>query len=96
MDAEGGVLAPGEEGELEALRGPNVTSGYWRDAEGTAQVLREGWLRTGDLAVLADDALFVTGRLKDVVIVDGRNVHAADVEGNWWRRSAGSAAAERS
>jgi acyl-CoA synthetase (AMP-forming)/AMP-acid ligase II len=67
------------------LRGPSVARGYWPyDGEGVfdAYDARGGgpWLRTGDLGFLDDGQLFVTGRAKDVLIVNGRNVDAHDVE----------------
>jgi fatty-acyl-CoA synthase len=68
-----------EVGELE-LRGPSVTPGYFRNPEATAATFRDGWLRTGDLAYLVDGQLVVCGRLKDVIIVGGRNVFPEDIE----------------
>ena len=62
--------------------------GYFGRAEATAEVLQDGWLKTGDLGYLADGELFVTGRVKDIIIQGGRNLYpqelehvAADVEG---------------
>ena len=66
-------------GELE-LRSPSVTPGYYRNPEATAAAFDDGWLRTGDLAYLADGELVVCGRQKDVIIVGGRNVFPEDVE----------------
>jgi fatty-acyl-CoA synthase len=69
-----------EVGELE-IRGTSVTSGYYKHPEATAAAFRvDGWLRTGDLAYLVDDELVVCGRIKDVIIVGGRNVFPEDVE----------------
>ena len=68
-----------EVGELE-LRGPSVTPGYYRNPEATAAALVDGWLRTGDLAYVVDGRLVVCGRLKDMIIVGGRNVFPEDVE----------------
>ncbi len=68
-----------EVGELE-LRGPSVTPGYYRNPEATAATFHDGWLRTGDLAYVVDGRLVVCGRLKDVIIVGGRNVFPEDVE----------------
>ena len=69
-------------------RGPSVMQGYFGRAEATAEVLQDGWLKTGDLGYLADGELFVTGRVKDIIIQGGRNLYpqelehvAADVEG---------------
>jgi fatty-acyl-CoA synthase len=75
----GGVLAGREVGELE-LRSPSVTPGYYGNSAATAAAFRDGWLRTGDLAYLVDGQLVVCGRLKDVIIVGGRNVFPEDVE----------------
>ncbi len=71
----------GAEGEL-LLRGPNVMRGYWNDPAGTAAVLRDGWLATGDL-VRRDGAgnLWVTGRARDLIkLPSGMNVWPEDVE----------------
>lgn len=62
------------------VRGPQVARGYHRAPEATAEAFGEGWLRTGDLGFLRGGRLCVTGRSKDVVFVDGRTFHAADLE----------------
>ena len=62
------------------IKAPYLMSGYLDDPAATAAVLDDGWLRTGDLGYLVGDDLFVTGRLKDVVVVRGQNFHAEDVE----------------
>jgi fatty-acyl-CoA synthase len=77
--ATGDVRGDREVGELE-LRSPSVTPGYYRNAEATAATFDDDWLRTGDLAYLADGELVVCGRQKDVIIVGGRNVFPEDVE----------------
>ncbi|MFE0422692.1 class I adenylate-forming enzyme family protein [Streptomyces sp. NPDC058953] len=71
-----------EHGEL-WLRGQSLVRGYWRDAEATAAALTpDGWLRTGDLAVLGDDGrIAIVDRIKDIVIRGGENVYCAEVEG---------------
>jgi fatty-acyl-CoA synthase len=68
-----------EAGELE-IRGNSVTTGYYKHPQATANAFRDGWLRTGDLAYLVDGELVVCGRLKDVIIVGGRNVFPEDIE----------------
>lgn len=76
-----------EAGEL-WVRGPSVAQGYWGHAEATQQTFghtladtQEGpFLRTGDLGFLLHDELFITGRVKDLVIVRGRNHHPEDIE----------------
>ena len=60
--------------------GNSVTPGYYNRPEVTAAAFHDGWLRTGDLGYLADGELVVCGRLKDVIIVGGRNVFPEDVE----------------
>ena len=66
-------------GEL-LIRGTSVTPGYYRRPEATADLFRDGWLCTGDLAYLLDGELVVCGRIKDVIIVGGRNVFPEDIE----------------
>ena len=79
-DAHGNEVARGEVGEVTA-RGPNVMIGYWNDPELTAQVLREGWFRTGDLGRLdADGYLTLVDRAKDMIISGGENVYSIEVE----------------
>ncbi len=77
--ADGGVAATGEEGELQA-RAPQVMMGYV-DASLDAAAFMDGWFRTGDLGVIDDDGFVrVTGRLKDIIIRNGENVAAKEVE----------------
>jgi acyl-CoA synthetase (AMP-forming)/AMP-acid ligase II len=80
------VCDEGRVGEI-WVSGPNVAQGYWRQPEITAHTFHnhldggEGpYLRTGDLGFLRGDELFVTGRLKDVIIVRGRNHYPEDIE----------------
>jgi fatty-acyl-CoA synthase len=75
----GVVMAEREVGELE-IRGTSVTPGYYKHPEATAAAFHDGWLRTGDLAYLVDGELVICGRIKDVIIVGGRNVFPEDVE----------------
>lgn len=60
--------------------GPSVMSEYFENADATAHALRDGWLDTGDLGYMADGALFVCGRTKDVIIRQGRKYHPPDLE----------------
>ncbi|GAB2620157.1 fatty-acid--CoA ligase FadD8 [Streptomyces capparidis] len=77
---DGRALPTGAEGAVE-VSGPTVMAGYWRRPDLTAEVLRDGWLRTGDLGRLDEDGyLHLTGREKDLVIVDGVNCHPQAVE----------------
>jgi fatty-acyl-CoA synthase len=76
----GGTCPPRGLGEIE-VRGPSVVPGYFRQPEATAATFREdGWLRTGDLGYLVDGELVVCGRLKDMIVVGGRNVFPQDLE----------------
>jgi fatty-acyl-CoA synthase len=68
-----------EAGELE-VRGSSVMPGYFRNEGATADVFHDEWLRTGDLGYLVDGELVICGRLKDVIIVGGRNVFPEDIE----------------
>jgi acyl-CoA synthetase (AMP-forming)/AMP-acid ligase II len=70
------------------LRGPSVSPGYWKRPDETAaafgaRIADEGdepWLRTGDLAFLLDDEIVFCGRLKDLIVLNGRNLHPQDIE----------------
>ena len=66
-------------GEL-LLRGTSVTPGYYNRPDATAAMFHDGWLCTGDLAYLLDGELVICGRIKDVIIVGGRNVFPEDIE----------------
>jgi acyl-CoA synthetase (AMP-forming)/AMP-acid ligase II len=79
IDEAGRELPEREVGEI-TLAGPSVMLGYYREAGLTAETIRDGWLRTGDLGYKADGHLFVCGRLKDVIIVNGRKYHPQDLE----------------
>ncbi|MBV8981462.1 MAG: AMP-binding protein, partial [Acidimicrobiia bacterium] len=70
--ATGDVLSERFAGELE-IRGTSVTPGYYNHPVATAAAFRDGWLRTGDLAYLVDGELVLCGRIKDMIIVGGRN-----------------------
>jgi fatty-acyl-CoA synthase len=77
--ATGRVMRDREVGELE-VSGASVTPGYYKRPDATAATNHDGWLRTGDLAYTVDGELVVCGRIKDVIILGGRNVHPQDVE----------------
>ncbi len=81
IDANGNTLANGEAGEL-CVRGPQVMKGYWQRPEATADIIdRDGWLKTGDVAVIEDDGYMrIVDRIKDMIIVSGFNVYPNEVE----------------
>jgi fatty-acyl-CoA synthase len=77
---DGTLAGTGEEGEI-VIGGPTVMAGYHRDKRATTAAIRQGWLHTGDLGRQdADDWLFITGRVKDVIITGGENVSPVEVE----------------
>jgi fatty-acyl-CoA synthase len=75
----GDVRGEREVGELE-IRGASVTTGYYRRPDATEAAFHDGWLRSGDLGYLVDGELVICGRIKDLIIVGGRNVYPEDVE----------------
>ena len=79
-DEDGGVLPPGEEGEI-CIRGPKVTKGYWNDPEKTAKSFFGDWFRSGDVGFLDEDGfLTITDRKKDMIISGGENIASSEVE----------------
>ena len=76
---DGSEAGAGEVGEI-TLAGPSVMLGYYNNPDLTSRVLRDGWLHTGDLGYLSDGELFVCGRLKDLIVINGRKYHPQDLE----------------
>ena len=80
VDAEGRDLPVGETGEIIG-RSPGTVTGYYNNPEKTAETFRDGWLHTGDLGRLdAEGYLYINGRLKDMIVTGGQNVHAGEIE----------------
>lgn len=83
VDAEGGsldALPAGERGEV-CLRGPQVMTGYHNRPDATAEVLTDGWLRTGDIGILDEDGyLSIVDRKKDMLLYKGYNVYPRELE----------------
>jgi fatty-acyl-CoA synthase/feruloyl-CoA synthase len=80
IDVRGNDTPPGQVGEL-VFRGEAITKGYWNQPQATDEVIRNGWLHTGDLMqVYEDGAMRLVDRLRDVIITGGRNVYSAEVE----------------
>lgn len=80
VDDDGRDLPVGEIGEI-VVRGHNVMKGYWNRPEATAEVLKDGWLRTGDLARVDEDGyFFIVDRKKEMIIRGGYNVYPREIE----------------
>ncbi|MGR3894963.1 long-chain-fatty-acid--CoA ligase FadD2 [Pseudomonas sp. 1176_21] len=81
IDDDGNELALGERGEL-CIKGPQVMKGYWQRPDATAEVLdAQGWLKTGDIAVIDPDGFTrIVDRKKDMIIVSGFNVYPNEIE----------------
>lgn len=80
VDADGKPVAPGIVGEI-SVRGTKVSSGYWRDPEGTAAVWRDGWFHSGDMGSLDEDGcLWFADRKSDMIRSGGENIASAEVE----------------
>jgi malonyl-CoA/methylmalonyl-CoA synthetase len=80
LDEDGNPVPDGETGELH-LRGSNVFSGYWRRPDDTAAAFRDGWFRTGDLAMREPDGYYtLQGRRSDLIISGGFNIYPREIE----------------
>ena len=80
IDDEWNTVPPGEIGEI-AIRGHNVMKGYWNKPEATAEAIRDGWFRTGDMARVDEDGYyFIVDRKKDLIIRGGYNVYPREIE----------------
>ncbi len=79
VDAAGHELPERKEGRLQ-FRGPSSTSGYFRNAEKTRQLFDGDWLDSGDQAYIAAGEIYITGRIKDIIIRAGRNIYPHELE----------------
>jgi fatty-acyl-CoA synthase len=79
LDEEGNSLPEGRVGEI-VFRGPSVTPGYFRNPEASRQLLKGGWLHTGDLGFTMNGDLYISGRQKDLVIINGKNYPPQAIE----------------
>lgn len=79
VDETGREAPERRQGRIE-FRGPSATSGYYRNPEATRELFRDGWLDTGDLGYMADGEIFITSRVKDLIIRAGRNIYPYEVE----------------
>ncbi len=77
---DGEIAAPNEPGEV-LVRGPHIMAGYWNRDDATAESVVDGWLHTGDIALVDDDGfVYIHDRVKDMIISGGENVYPAEIE----------------
>jgi 1-acyl-sn-glycerol-3-phosphate acyltransferase len=81
VDVSGNEAGERQEGRLEFM-GPSVTSGYFRNPEATRALFHGDWLDSGDLAYIAGGDVYITGRVKDIIIRAGRNIYPHELEEN--------------
>jgi long-chain acyl-CoA synthetase len=87
-DGSGMEVPAGEVGELLAS-GPNIMQGYWNKPEQTAEVLKDGWYRSGDMGYFDDEGyVFLVDRAKDMIVSGGENVYCSEVEEALYRHPA--------
>ncbi len=80
VDEDGNEAGAGVPGEI-LIRGPHVMVGYWNQPEATAEALVDGWLKSGDIAVMdAEGFVFIRDRVKDMIISGSENVYPAEIE----------------
>lgn len=79
VDEDGKALPERRVGQI-VTRGPSVTQSYYNNPEATAEGWKNGWLQTGDLGYYANGALFICGRIKDLIIINGANYYPQDIE----------------
>lgn len=79
VDANNREVGERREGRLE-FRGPSATAGYYRNDAKTRELIRNGWLDSGDRAYMANGDIFITGRIKDIIIRAGRHLYPQEIE----------------
>jgi fatty-acyl-CoA synthase len=79
VDERDRPLSEGRVGKI-LIRGASVTPGYFGDPEATADAIRAGWLDTGDLGFLSEGEFYIVGRVKDLIIIRGRNIAPQEIE----------------
>ncbi len=80
IDENGNILPPGEHGEI-LFKGPNIMKGYYKRPAETAEIIKDGWLHTGDLGYLDKDGyVYINGYKKDMIITSGFNVYCREVQ----------------
>jgi acyl-CoA synthetase (AMP-forming)/AMP-acid ligase II len=80
VDENGNELPQGQRGEIQ-LKSPTVVQGYWNKPEASKETFHNGWLATGDVGYLDEEGfLFITDRIKDMVIRGGENIYSVEIE----------------
>ncbi|MCS5968978.1 AMP-binding protein [Klebsiella variicola subsp. variicola] len=80
VDDDDNEVAPGQPGEL-CIKGPQVMLGYWQRPDATDEIIKDGWLHTGDIAVMDEEGfLRIVDRKKDMILVSGFNVYPNEIE----------------
>ncbi|MFP5489220.1 MAG: class I adenylate-forming enzyme family protein [Acidimicrobiia bacterium] len=80
VDSSGKALGTGEIGEI-CIKGPIIMKGYWNKPEATAEIIVDGWLRTGDIGYVDDEGhVFITDRKNDMIIRGGENIYCVEIE----------------
>ncbi len=79
VDTAGHEIGERQEGRLE-FRGPSATSGYFRNEAKTKALIRNGWLDSGDRAYVAGGDVYITGRIKDIIIRAGQHIYPEEIE----------------
>jgi acyl-CoA synthetase (AMP-forming)/AMP-acid ligase II/acyl carrier protein len=79
VDAHGAELPERREGRIE-FRGPSASAGYFRNADATRALFHDDWLDTGDVGYIAEGEIYLTSRVKDLIIRGGHNIHPYDLE----------------
>ena len=80
MDDDDNEVPPGQPGEL-CVKGPQVMLGYWQRPDATDEIIKNGWLHTGDIAVMDEEGfLRIVDRKKDMILVSGFNVYPNEIE----------------
>ncbi len=79
VGADGNIVPENSVGEIQ-IKGPSITSGYFNAPEKSAGLFTEEWLKTGDLGYMSEGRLIVTGRIKDIIFINGQNYYAHDIE----------------
>jgi acyl-CoA synthetase (AMP-forming)/AMP-acid ligase II len=78
-DQSGATLMERQVGQV-LIKSPSLTRGYYKNLEATQETIQEGWLHTGDLGFILDGELFISGRIKELIIKRGKNIYPYDVE----------------